>query len=273
MPQEPFEFVAYIDEAGDEGFGRLNLPDPGRQSRWFLLGAAIVEGVNDPMMPSWRDAILDRFPRKQKREIHFRDLRHEQKVVVAQELSGLPLKCCVAFSNKITLCGTRWADIYKRPGHLYNYMTRWLLERITTYCADEARKRGTTGRLKVIFSRRENTDYQSMMDYMILMKEGREVIQPVRSINWGVFDPKDIAVENHSVRAGLQLADSFVSAFFNAVEPNGYGNTETTYAEILRTAPIRKGNNALNCGITPVPSLHGCRAPDATADFFRSFTR
>ena len=273
MPRDKFDFIAYIDEAGDEGFGRLLLPDPGRQSRWFILGAAIVSGANDTKLPSWRDAILDRFPRKQKREIHFRDLKHEQKVVVAQELSNLPIKACLTFSNKITLCGTRWAEIYKRPGHLYNYMTRWLLERVTAYCARETQDLDRPGRLKVVFSRRESTDYQSMMDYMHLMRDGREVIRPVRSINWRVFDPADIAVENHSVRAGLQIADAFTSAYFNAVEPNGYGNTERAYAELLRAAPIRIGNNALNCGITPVPSLTGCRAPDATTEFFQSFTR
>ena len=273
MPQGPFDFIAYIDEAGDEGFGRLLLPDPGRQSRWFLLGAAIVEGHEDHNVPAWRDYILNRFPNKQKREIHFRDLKHEQKVVVAQELAQLPIKCCITFSNKITLCGSKWANIYKRPGHLYNYMTRWLLERVTTYCATQALERGIPGTLKVVFSRRANTDYQSMMDYMLLMKEGREKIRPVRSIDWRVFDPKDIAVENHSVRAGLQLADAFTSAFFNAVEPNGYGNTETAYAERLRETPIRRAENALNCGITPVPSYTGCRPPNDTKEFFLSFTK
>lgn len=110
-----------------------------------------------------------------------------------------------------------------------------------------------------------------MMDYMHLMRDGREIIRPVRSINWRVFDPADIAVENHSVRAGLQLADAFTSAFFNAVEPNGYGNREQTYAELLRGCPIRAGNSALNCGVTPVPSLTGCRADTEVIEFFRSF--
>lgn len=273
MPQNRFDYIAYIDEAGDEGFGRLHLPDPGRQSKWFLLGAAIVEGAQDALVPRWRNEILARFPTGKKRDLHFRDLKHAQKVVVSQELAMRPVRCCVTFSNKITLVDSRWAETFKRPGYLYNYMTRWLLERVTTYVAVQSRALDRPARLKVMFSRRQNTNYQSMIDYMHLMRDGREKIRPVRSIDWTVFDPADIAVENHSVRAGLQVADAYTSAFFSAVEPNGYGNTERAYAKLLRKSPIRSNGNALNCGITPVPSLDRCRANDDVRQFFESFFR
>jgi len=36
------EYVAYIDEAGDEGFGKLAAGPVGGQSRWLVLGACIV---------------------------------------------------------------------------------------------------------------------------------------------------------------------------------------------------------------------------------------
>ena len=121
-------------------------------------------------------------------------------------------------------------------------------------------------------SKRGGTDYEAMHDYMVLMRDGREKIRPVRSIDWRVFDPADIAVEDHSRWAGLQLADAATSAFFAAVEPNGYGNQETRYAEILRGNVVCHANGVgLSFGVTPVPSLRGCQPSEAHEAFFRSF--
>ncbi|MBC7871697.1 MAG: DUF3800 domain-containing protein [Chitinophagaceae bacterium] len=269
-----FTHVVYVDEAGDEGFGKLRLPEKGGQSQWLLLGSMIVRGGDDTKLPKWRNSILARFPRSRRRDLHFRDLNHEQKVVVCQEIANLPMLSCITFSNKLTIPGSQWANTFKRPGYLYNYLTRWLLERVTSYCAaDSNSTRDLPCRVKLVFSRRRGTDYQSMAEYLCLMRDGREAIRPARNINWNVFDPADIAVENHKVRAGLQFSDAFTSAFFAAVEPNFYGNVETRYAEILRNSVVRVRGNALNAGITPVPSLTACRCEETQAAFFRSFIR
>lgn len=268
-----YAHVAYIDEAGDEGFGKLRQEKRGGQSQWLILGAVVVRGTDDLLLPSWRDEIFARFPNTKQRDLHFRNLRHEQKVVVAQELASRPIRTCLTFSNKETIPGSRWAETFKRPGYLYNYLTRWLLERVTTFCRYDANKQGLKGRLKVIFSRRGGTNYQAMHDYMVLMRDGREKFPPVRSIDWSVFSPDDIIVENHSKWAGLQLADAVTSAFFSAVEPNMYGNFETRYADILRPTVICREGKTLNAGITPVPSLEACRASDAQLAFFRSFAQ
>lgn len=269
-----FTHVVYVDEAGDEGFGKLRLPDRGGQSQWLLLGSMIARGNKDAQLPKWRNAILDRFPNSRRSDLHFINLKHEQKVVVCQEIARLPLFSCVVFSNKKTIPGSSWAELFKRPGYLYNYMTRWLLERVTAFCAaDSESSRQLPCKVKVVFSRRGGTDYRSMAEYLCLMRDGREVVRPARQINWNVFDPSDIAVENHSVRVGLQFSDAFTSAFFSAVEPNVYGNYETQYAEILRQSVVRVSGNALNAGVTPVPSLPGCQCNEHQTTFFRSFMR
>ncbi len=269
-----YSHVAYVDEAGDEGFGKLRNPDQGGQSNWLLLGAAIVRQSDDLSLPAWRNNILNRLNRQTRRDLHFKDLKHDQRVVASQELANNPIFSCVTFSHKITLPGTRWAVIFKQPGYLYNYMTRWLLERITTFCASDAAEQGLQCcNLKVVFSRRGGTNYQAMRGYMELMRDGRELIRPVRSIDWAVLDPANIVVENHSKWAGLQLADVVTSSFFAAVEPNRYGNFELSYADNLRNTVLRHGNgNALNYGITPVPSLGGCQANVDQRSFFESFS-
>lgn len=263
-----YTHIAYIDEAGDEGFGKLQLADRGGQSQWLLLGAFLVRVEDDASVPSWRDEILARFPRRNSRELHFRNLKHEQKVVACQVLAAQRGACCIVFSNKRTIMGSKYQEIFKKPGYLYNYMTRWLLERVTSHCKQQA---PMNAKIKIIFSRRGGTNYQTMREYLELQRDGREKVRPVRNIIWSAFDPTDIVVENHSKWAGLQLADVVTSAFFAAVEPNFYGNYETRYAELFQRSVLRERGNALNSGITPVPSLHGCAANPHQEEFFRTF--
>jgi hypothetical protein len=130
-------YTAYIDEAGDEGFGKLTGPGSEGQSRWLCLGACIVTRENDLKLPEWRDAILRKFPKKKTRDLHFRDLKHEQKIVVCQDISKLPIGVCVTMSHKVTIPGSKWESTFKKKGYLYNYLLRWLLERVTEVCRRE----------------------------------------------------------------------------------------------------------------------------------------
>ncbi|UOK72212.1 DUF3800 domain-containing protein [Ancylobacter polymorphus] len=262
-------YTAYIDEAGDEGIGKLAAGPVGGQSRWLVLGACIVSRENDLKLPAWRDKILSRFPDKKSRDLHFRELKHEQKIVVCQEISVLPIGVSLAFSHKVTIPGTKWESIFKQKGYLYNYLLRWLLERVTMTC--ERAAGGDQCVLKIVFSRRGGTDYQAMKDYLCLMRDGNEVMRPVRSIRWNVLDIDTISVENHKKWAGLQLADCVTSAGFCALEPNRYGNYESSYARILRDRFIKQNGSIFNCGITPVPSLRRCNIDDAQREFFESF--
>ena len=261
------QFTVYIDEAGDEGFGKLAAGPVGGQSRWLVLGACIVSRETDQKLPHWRDHIVSRFAKKKTRDLHFHTLTHEQKIVVCQEISKLRIGICVTLSHKITIPGTRWEHTFKQKGYLYNYLVRWLLERVSTACAHKDQG----GKVKIIFSRRRGTDYATMKEYLLLMKNGREMIPPVRSINWSVIDIEAIAVENHSKWAGLQFADCATSAFFRAVEPNIYGNFEPSYAKILKNNLIKIGGNALNCVLAPVPSFLKCEANEEQIAFFESF--
>lgn len=264
------DFVAYIDEAGDEGFGKLAAGPSGGQSRWLMIGACVVRRENDLKLPALRDGILAKFPKRKSRDLHFRDLNHAQKVVACQEIAGFPLGIAVVMSHKVTIPGTRHEVTFKKKQYLYNYLVRWLLERLTSSCARIA----SPCSLKLVFSRRSGTNYQVMKDYLILMRDGHEVIRPVRSINWKVLDVENIAVENHSKWAGLQIADCATSAYFSALEPNIYGNSEPAYGEILKPRLLKdEYGRVLNCGITPVPALHRCCANEAQLAYLKSMEK
>lgn len=253
------KFVAYVDEAGDEGFGKLRQPGKSGQSKWLLLGAVLVTAQNDAFMPSWRDEILSLFPKKSKRELHFRDLNHAQRVASCNLLAEKTAGICVVASNKETLLDSDEKEIFKQKQHLYNYLVRFLLERLTAACRQKAAMiNESPAELHVIFSRRAGTDYQIMRSYFELMRDDREVRRPVRSIDWEVFDPSNIRVENHSVRAGLQIADIVTSATYAALEPNEFGNTEPRYGLSMKSRYLRENGRILNCGLTLIPPIVRC---------------
>lgn len=94
-----------------------------------------------------------------------------------------------------------------------------------------------------------------MREYFEFMRDGRELIKPVRSIDWTVFDPSNIRVENHAVRAGLQIADVVTSATCAGLEPNEFGNIEPRYALSLKARYLKERRRILNCGLTLIPPI------------------
>ena len=253
------DYIVYIDEAGDEGFGKLKATGSSGQSKWLLLGACIVSNSNDKKLPKWRDDVLNQFPNLQKRDLHFRNLKHDRQVVACKSLAQHPLGICIIASNKITLLNHSKLDIFKQKGHLYNYLIRFLLERVCIACAKAAKKDGIeTPSIKIVFSRRGGTDYQEMTEYLKLMRDDKEVLAPKRGILWGLINIDSIRVENHTEWAGLQIADVATSAFFKALEPNFYGNYEPTYAYHFANNLIANNYNILDCGLTLIPPLYKC---------------
>ena len=122
--------------------------------------------------------------------------------------------------------------------------------------------------LRVVFSKRRGTNYEAMKDYLNRLSRGRD--KSPRNTNWSVLDIDGIRVEDHSKRAGLQLSDCITSAFFTALEPNMYGNTETSYAERLigkLIADVR--GEAANEGLTVVPGLHAASPSEDQLRFLR----
>jgi len=98
-----------------------------------------------------------------------------------------------------------------------------------------------------------------MRDYLFYLRDGHEKISPVRSINWDVLHPEDIKVENHSNRAGLQIADVVTSATYKALEPNSFLDTEPRYvmnlAQRFVKKDLKRDRSILNEGITFVPKV------------------
>ena len=128
-------------------------------------------------------------------------------------------------------------------------------------------------RVKLVFSERGGTDYHVMRDYQRLLRDGREMYKPVRTIKWAMLDIDGIKVETHRKWAGLQFADCITSAFLAAVEPNRYGNYEPRYAQALKGALIHNNGSHLNSGLAPVPSFFKSQLDERQLAFFLSFAK
>lgn len=257
-------YYAYIDEAGDEGLGKLKLNDGFGQSRWFLIGAILVGEKNDRLLPGWKREMRAQFPEKKKPDLHWQGLTHDQRRALASSLAAKPVGAAVMLSHKTTIPGSPYEDTFKKPQYLYNYVMRWGLERLITACEKAAEPDKAT--LHLTFSRRAGTDYKVMRDYLLKLAAGRDLFKAPRQTRWSVLDIDGIAVESHSQRAGLQMADWLTSAFFNAVEPNRFGDTEQEYARRLIPRLIRADSGSCqNAGLT----LVGRSAPEKRErDFF-----
>lgn len=258
------EYTIYIDEAGDDGLGKLRGNDRGGQSLWFVVGALCVRNQNDKHVVSWRDEISQAFSNRQRRDIHFKHLKHQQRRHACRVIASKPVRIAAALSNKVTLLDLPPERLknYKQKNHLHNYVCRWLLERVSSgiKSISEARDEPQC-RAKVVFSRRGGMNYDEFRSYLQLIKDGKEIIYSPGKIDWDVIDPARVDAQDHSVRAGLQLADISTSAIFHAVEPNPFGFTETGYADELRRVILRQefkdGTKSprYNCGITHIPNL------------------
>lgn len=74
-----YSYVAYIDEAGDDGLKAVKpLSHPG-SSEWLILSAVVIKAENQSKVPQWTEAIKAEFRNHQKPDIHFTGLNPAKK--------------------------------------------------------------------------------------------------------------------------------------------------------------------------------------------------
>ena len=91
-------FAIYIDESGDEGF-RFGKGS----SDWFVLSAAVVRKANEIETVKLVDAVRARLGKEPKKPLHFRDLKHEQRLPFVEEIARRPLRLVNVLVHKPSL--------------------------------------------------------------------------------------------------------------------------------------------------------------------------
>ena len=218
-------FVAYIDESGDEGF-RFEQGS----SEWFVLSAVITRKSSDIETVRLVDDVRVLLGRDERKPLHFRDMKHEQRVPYVNAIAGANLRVINVLAHKPSLLEP---EKFQERYRLYFYSVRYLLERISWFCRDNRNPNDSgDGCADIIFSNRSGMSYKELSDYLHHLKENTSYFGV--NVDWNVIMPDRITSYSPGRKMGLQIADAVAGSFFYGVQKSRYGFTENRYARLLK---------------------------------------
>jgi hypothetical protein len=237
------DFVAYIDESGDEGFKFLDRERG--SSRWFVLSATVVRKSNDLNMVEVARAARALLGKPDKYVLHFRELKHEHRVPLVRLIGNAPVRTVSILVHKPSIPNP---ESFQHDGHkLYRYCTRLLLERVSWLCRSNASS-GSGCTADLVFSNRSAMSYDELRSYLRLLKKQSESSADI-SVKWDAIHPDRVRAVNHDQLAGLQIADAVASSMFFAANRTQYGEVEEGYMRLLNRTVYRNKDRVEGYGL------------------------
>jgi hypothetical protein len=239
-----YEYVAYIDEAGDLGLKRLRPQTPHGASEWFVLAGIVVYRANEENVRTWvadmLEAIRGKQPPGRRQYLHFRNMNDTHKALVCAMLASKPVRCFVVASHKKSLITHRPSPALIQMNNrdwYYNFLSRYLLERISHFAGQNARKvYGVAKKVKVVFSERNGLNTGQIGVYLERLRSqtryGTMVLNR-GNLDWDTFDFSLLRRANHNISAGVQLADIVASSFFRACDQYSTLDCDPKFAYML----------------------------------------
>ncbi len=266
--------TVYIDEAGDPGV-RDGLRYSSSRHEWLCLSAVVVRSMRSPDLPVWVREMRDAAKSTQAGSLHYHRILTGRRSDVCQTLASKPCRAFVLATHKSNMreyVNDRIGAMIS-GGKFYNWCLRLLLERVTAW-AEEWQKRelDTVEALEVVFAQRGH-DYEHFFSYIDLLKMQKQAdklflkgpgLAPAlldRS-RWSVIPAADLA--------GLQLADTVASAFYQAANVAS-PTWDVTPAQRLKPIIMDKNGCAANVGVTVFPLPHQATLPEEARPIFRTF--
>ena len=244
-------FRAYIDESGDEGFKFRKADDEQASSDWFVLAAFITRKRTDLETVKIIDKVRQEFKLHPRKHIHWKRLKHPQKVRYAQIIAPLQARVVGVCVHKPSLLEP---EKFRERYRLYFYAVRYLVERISWLARDRHNpsKWGGDGTTELLFSNRQGMSYEEMREYLRLLEKQKYAGQDIR-IEFDRIPIDKLKTQTPGRSMGLQLADAAAGAFFNAIERDNFGNTEPRYINMLSPVLYRHQRNTQGYGLKIVP--------------------
>lgn len=236
-------FTVYIDESGDEGF--VFYPDERGSSRWLVLSAVVFRKNSDLQAVQLMREVREKLSKEPKKALHFRDLRHEQRVPYVRAIGGAKIRTVSVLIHKPSIKEPE--RFQSESFRLYRYATRMLLERVSWLCRDHHKEGEGDGTAEITFSNRSAMSYDNLRAYLGRLRETAEA-KDVR-VDWSVVRPERVKAVNHDQLAGLQIADAVASGIYFAVNLNPYGEAESRYLDLLAPTIYRHKKTALGYGL------------------------
>ncbi|MGO4512072.1 DUF3800 domain-containing protein [Bradyrhizobium sp. 2TAF36] len=277
--QTTYDYIAYIDESGDDGLRAVKPCTFPGSSEWLILSAVVIRASNESKVAGWVRDIRAGFRSRQAKALHFADLSPANKAQVCQFIAGLDLRCFVVASNKKNMEGYKNPDAEKIPSQcwFYCWMTRVLLERVTRFVLQRSlTDHGEPRRLRIEYSARGGLRYDQMHAYYewLRMKRHKPFL-PWGKLCFEVMDVNLLRVYPHHEREGLQLADTVAAAFFKACDKHDTGACDPSFAKLLQDRmarePDNQGGKISGFGVKLLPSFARARLDNDQAEIFKHY--
>ncbi|APX84601.1 hypothetical protein BV511_07680 [Methylorubrum extorquens] len=275
---QTYRYVAFIDEAGDDGLRSVKPIDPNGGTEWFILSAVVIRASRESEPRAWVRDILRDIGSEGAADLHFNRLSPNQKTRACELISELPLKCFVVASNKKNMRHYLNKKAAKVPSRnfFYCWMTRLLLERVTEYCsAVNDHEDAVGGKVKFVFSESHRMSYRQFRAYLHWIKLqsiGGSLHLDKGDPDWSVVDIDLVEAHPHKTRAGLMLADVVASAFFQGVTLRDDQTCRPEYAKLLAPRIARKNATTSGFGLKAMPpQLYTAALTDAQAEVFNFY--
>lgn len=235
------EFIAYIDESGDEGIKRGTV--------WFILTAVIVSKKDDLKVSKAIDEIKARLKIPPHKPFHWKEIRkkHVSKKrfvidrISQENFTSINIAVNTYDLQKVNLGGKL----------LYNYFCRYLIERITWF-ADE-----NNGSVDLVFSNRSNVSFHDLKTYLEALS-----YDPYCQIRSQVI--KKLEVLESSQRKMLQFADACASSLAEGLNKDEFGYYDERFVLTLANKLYRRKGNLLSYGLKLFP-------PEKINEYLRSY--
>lgn len=139
-----FQYVLYVDEAGDDKVDKLKPKHTNGNSEWLCLGGYLVRASEEGDLVQRRDTLLRSIGGKDGGTLHFRNYKPKNRERVCRLLATFPARGFVVCSYKQTMLGHSNPRAEAASGtrqYLYNFVCRLLLERVTEFVAQDAKRK------------------------------------------------------------------------------------------------------------------------------------
>ncbi|ACA18439.1 hypothetical protein M446_4081 [Methylobacterium sp. 4-46] len=259
-PEHSYRYVAFIDEAGDDGLRSVRPIDPDGGTEWFILSAVLIRADCEASPPLWVRHILSQLDFTGQRDLHFNRLRSDRdRETVCKNIADLPARLFIVACNKKNIRQHTNQRAGKIPSRnwFYCWASRLLLERVTAYCGLRNLKEDTPrAKVKFVFSeshRMSYSQFRAYLHWLRLQSIGKSLYLDRGDLDWSVVDIDLVESYPHKTRAGLMLADVVASAFFQSVTPKPDGSCRPEYAKLLKPRMAMRDNSIVDFGLKVMP--------------------